>query len=390
MIIDLFKRIEHNDKNGEVETMRKQGSLFNKKKEDKNEKTSNVQFRLKPKKNLKSGLDKRISIPIVGKIEDKKGKNNNKNTCIRCGKQLGLTGNTKLIDGYLCKDCSKEFKSTFKSTKTNTAEFKYVEISELKRAKETQEKNRQNTSMGALVALLRCCLVFGALGSSGKSNKASLSTNSQTVTSQSSNSNQVTRSTSSSQRSSASFKSSQTSATEVGKTESIERDSDTISNLESEASFVEPRSSEVEKAKEVELWGAISPFEGIVYSTGKRFVYAGAYTNQKILGYVSFGEEITLTGKCIDKDGDPWYRIDYHGEDGYISGYYVQAAKPVSDNKAQNNTVDNGNEELVWISASGKKYHSNSSCSNMKNPWQVTVTEAERLGKTPCKKCYGS
>lgn len=45
-------------------------------------------------------------------------------------------------------------------------------------------------------------------------------------------------------------------------------------------------------------------------------------------------------------------------------------------------------EEMVWIPASGSKYHSNSSCSGMNNPTQVTLSEAEAMGYTPCKRCH--
>lgn len=45
-------------------------------------------------------------------------------------------------------------------------------------------------------------------------------------------------------------------------------------------------------------------------------------------------------------------------------------------------------EEMVWIPRTGSKYHSSSSCSNMKNPSQVTLDEAIRRGYEPCKKCY--
>ena len=46
-------------------------------------------------------------------------------------------------------------------------------------------------------------------------------------------------------------------------------------------------------------------------------------------------------------------------------------------------------ERLVWIpTKGGKKYHRRSGCSNMKGPIQVTVSEAESQGFTPCKKCY--
>lgn len=52
-------------------------------------------------------------------------------------------------------------------------------------------------------------------------------------------------------------------------------------------------------------------------------------------------------------------------------------------------TTTEAQEEYVWIPQSGKgKYHSRSSCSNMKNPQQVTLSEAESRGLDPCKRCY--
>lgn len=46
-------------------------------------------------------------------------------------------------------------------------------------------------------------------------------------------------------------------------------------------------------------------------------------------------------------------------------------------------------EEMVWIPThGGKKYHSKSSCSNMKDPEKVTLSEAKAEGFTACKKCY--
>ena len=45
-------------------------------------------------------------------------------------------------------------------------------------------------------------------------------------------------------------------------------------------------------------------------------------------------------------------------------------------------------EIMVWIPETGSKYHSKSGCSGMKNPRQVTVSEAERMGYTPCKRCH--
>ena len=51
-------------------------------------------------------------------------------------------------------------------------------------------------------------------------------------------------------------------------------------------------------------------------------------------------------------------------------------------------TTEKPIEAMVWIPASGSKYHRNSSCSNMKNPSQVTKSRAIEMGYTPCKKCY--
>ncbi len=50
---------------------------------------------------------------------------------------------------------------------------------------------------------------------------------------------------------------------------------------------------------------------------------------------------------------------------------------------------DYKSETMVWIPTNGgKKYHSRAGCSNMDNPEQVTQTEAESRGFTPCKRCH--
>ena len=44
-------------------------------------------------------------------------------------------------------------------------------------------------------------------------------------------------------------------------------------------------------------------------------------------------------------------------------------------------------EQMVWVSGNGKKYHSKSGCSGMKNPTQIPLSEAE-ANYEPCSKCY--
>lgn len=45
-------------------------------------------------------------------------------------------------------------------------------------------------------------------------------------------------------------------------------------------------------------------------------------------------------------------------------------------------------EEMVYISSTGSKYHSNQYCSNMNSPRQIAISEAKNRGYTACKKCY--
>jgi len=51
--------------------------------------------------------------------------------------------------------------------------------------------------------------------------------------------------------------------------------------------------------------------------------------------------------------------------------------------------IDNGRDKVgdVYISNTGKKYHSKSTCRKMKLSIKVNVKEAEKLGKTQCTLC---
>lgn len=59
--------------------------------------------------------------------------------------------------------------------------------------------------------------------------------------------------------------------------------------------------------------------------------------------------------------------------------------------KSEASTAEAGTKkgEQVWIPTNGgTKYHSRSNCSNMKDPIQVDLADAEARGFTPCKKCH--
>lgn len=68
----------------------------------------------------------------------------------------------------------------------------------------------------------------------------------------------------------------------------------------------------------------------------------------------------------------------------------VQTANAKSSTAAvQTISTSKKTEEMVWIPThGGKKYHSKSTCSNMKDPEKVTLSKAKEKGFTACKKCY--
>lgn len=45
-------------------------------------------------------------------------------------------------------------------------------------------------------------------------------------------------------------------------------------------------------------------------------------------------------------------------------------------------------EQMVWISQSGGRYHRDADCSGMNYPTQVALTEAQSRGLTACERCW--
>ncbi|MCL1964706.1 MAG: SH3 domain-containing protein [Firmicutes bacterium] len=77
------------------------------------------------------------------------------------------------------------------------------------------------------------------------------------------------------------------------------------------------------------------------------------------------------------------------GSPGHSAGKPASTAGPSkSSNSGGNVGGGNGGGGEVWIPTNGgKRYHRTGTCSNMKNPRQVTKQEAKSLGFTPCAKC---
>lgn len=82
----------------------------------------------------------------------------------------------------------------------------------------------------------------------------------------------------------------------------------------------------------------------------------------------------------------------YYG--GFSSAKKVTVAeKTVPPEKVttvqQNVEVSESISHMVWVPTNGgKKYHTSSKCSNMKDPKQVSLSTAIAEGFTPCKRCH--
>lgn len=57
------------------------------------------------------------------------------------------------------------------------------------------------------------------------------------------------------------------------------------------------------------------------------------------------------------------------------------------DQKTPSQNTTKPTERTVWVTSSGKKYHYSSSCSSMKNPKSISISEAISKGYTACTKC---
>lgn len=100
------------------------------------------------------------------------------------------------------------------------------------------------------------------------------------------------------------------------------------------------------------------------------------------------GEGICFNVYCYNVQ--PGITIDYAtgNSSGPASDNTSQTKAPAQTESTTQPPAQTGNTETVWVSATGKKYHRKSSCSNMKNPSQISKSDVISRGYEPCKKCY--
>ncbi len=119
-----------------------------------------------------------------------------------------------------------------------------------------------------------------------------------------------------------------------------------------------------------------------MYATATVNVRSGAGTDYDILGTLNQSDSIDV--QHIDGE---WAQVAYGGITAYIASAYLSDAQPQTEKSEQSEQI---NEQMVWLSATGEKYHSIPNCGRM-NPAkarQVTLQEAQSRGYDACSKCF--
>ena len=79
--------------------------------------------------------------------------------------------------------------------------------------------------------------------------------------------------------------------------------------------------------------------------------------------------------------------IEYNGTDVKFISWETITIDEIPSSIVKNPAVSYCKERTVYVTASGKKFHASSLCSNMKNPIAKTMSDAKSDGYTACSKC---
>ena len=130
-------------------------------------------------------------------------------------------------------------------------------------------------------------------------------------------------------------------------------------------------------------------------------IRSGPGTDYKVLEKVLGGDRVYCLENGRKYGSNGWYKVrTASGTVGYVSpklvGYnttVVATPRPASGSQSYTSTQSRPQstprqEQMVWVSRTGDCYHSYSGCSNMSNPWYMSLSEARIMGRRPCQKCY--
>ena len=166
--------------------------------------------------------------------------------------------------------------------------------------------------------------------------------------------------------------------------------------------------------------GALPPVQTLAQETGVVLcAQAKETTDYQATAYLNVRSKASKSGKILGGyakgdtvsvysiDGD-WAKVSYNGTTAYVAAKYLGEMGSVSASRSSGGSTSTSagcsstttsaggggsagsDADMVWLSATGSKYHSIDHCGRM-NPnkaYQVTRKEAEAEGYEPCRKCW--
>lgn len=123
------------------------------------------------------------------------------------------------------------------------------------------------------------------------------------------------------------------------------------------------------------------------FSSGVTNVWVGRSGRKQITGLTGKGAYYIRIRAFVKTNGVEWYG-PWSAVKSVVIKQNGTKTQTQTQTQIKTQTQTKPQSSKVWISGSGKKYHSHSSCSNMKNPRQVSLSEAIAMGRTACSKCY--
>ena len=169
-------------------------------------------------------------------------------------------------------------------------------------------------------------------------------------------------------------------------------------------SYGHPDPDTIEKLESIEAQIFRTDLQGniIAISDGETITWNNVPSNGEVLyaaDFVSVKEEPNDTSSTVgelgpgnqiqvlNRDDNDWATIVFNGATTYIPSSYLSDIDPQTMTQAAP-TQPVGN--MVWLSATGSKYHSRNNCGNMNpaNARQVTESDAVSQGYEKCKKCW--
>jgi uncharacterized protein YjdB len=138
------------------------------------------------------------------------------------------------------------------------------------------------------------------------------------------------------------------------------------------------------EAIQIELTGEMEENYDVYYRVhAQSYGWLGWAKNGEAAGTAGYAKRLEAIQIVLVPKGNSEPAANYGGVSSATSTAYVE--KITTTSNVVSNTAD---PSTVWITSTGSKYHKTSTCSNMRNPSNVSLSTAKSRGYTACSKCY--